>query len=58
LGDSLEPSAAEIKLKFISSQFRSHPSDAQSHPVTDRLWEMSDVAEMLEAFEASRKQAA
>jgi hypothetical protein len=50
LGDSLEPSAAEIKLKFISSQFRSHPSDAQSHPVTDRLWEMSDVAEVLEAF--------
>jgi len=26
--------------------------------VRDRLWEMSDVAEMLEAFEASRKQAA
>jgi hypothetical protein len=26
--------------------------------VTDRLWEMSDVVEMLEAFEAPRKQAA
>jgi hypothetical protein len=26
--------------------------------VTDRLWEMSDVVDMIEAFEASRKRAA
>jgi hypothetical protein len=31
---------------------------AMAAGVTDRLWEMKDVAEMLEAFETSRKQAA
>jgi hypothetical protein len=31
---------------------------AMAAGVTDRLWEMKDLVEMLEAFEASRKQAA
>jgi hypothetical protein len=44
-------------------QFRPHPSDAQSHTamaasVTDRLWEMKDPVEMLEASETRSKRAA
>ena len=38
-------------------QFRAHPSDAQSTPamaagVTSRLWEMSVIVDVLEAWEA------
>jgi hypothetical protein len=31
---------------------------AMAAGVTDRLWEMSDLAEMIEAFEAKQKRAA
>ena len=31
---------------------------AMAAGVTDRLWEMSDVVDLLEAFEAARKRAA
>jgi hypothetical protein len=31
---------------------------AMAAGVTDRLWEMKDLVEMLEAFQVSRKQAA
>ena len=31
---------------------------AMAAGVTDRLWEMSDVADLLEAFEAAQKRAA
>jgi hypothetical protein len=31
---------------------------AMAAGVTDRLWEMTDLVEMIEAFEASRKRAA
>jgi hypothetical protein len=31
---------------------------AMAAGVTDRLWEMNDVVDVLDAFEASRKQAA
>jgi hypothetical protein len=33
-------------------------SPAMAAGVTERLWEMSDLVEMIEAFEASRKRAA
>jgi len=33
-------------------------SPAMAAGVTDRLWEMKDLAEMIEAFETSRKRAA
>ena len=40
-----------------------YPSDAEISPamaacVTDRLWEMSDLVDVIEAFEATRKRAA
>jgi hypothetical protein len=62
LGDSLEPSAAEIKLNYfltvsVACNQSLKVTPAMAAGVTDRLWEMTDV-EMLEAFEASRKQAA
>jgi len=43
-------------LERIHQTIKVTPAIAAS--VTDRRWEISDVAEMLEAFEASRKQAA
>ena len=52
----------QIEILFPRSFVRIHQTlkvtPAIAASVRDRLWEMSDVAEMLEAFEASRKQAA
>jgi hypothetical protein len=42
---------------FIRIQQKLTATPAMAAKVTDRLWEMSDLVEMIEAFDASRKRA-
>jgi hypothetical protein len=59
----MENHAHAMALHFLYYNFvRIHQTlkvtPAMAAGVTDRLWEMSDVVDLLEAFEASHKRAA
>jgi hypothetical protein len=47
-----------VRQRRTEDLFALKVTPAMSAGVTDRLWEMSDVVDLLEAFEASQKRAA
>jgi hypothetical protein len=47
-----------VRQRRTEDLFALKVTPAMAAGVTDRLWEMSDVVDLLEAFEASQKRAA